>query len=365
MAGRPSSQPSFAAGQGGSTVGDWKSLVPGFVARVREEERKEEERRAGERRAIDQKTKQTSDRVSSFDFLGRREQIAQLDRQQNVGQNQPNVDKSHLSSRDDHMKSMEYPFLTQSSVFSDPLVRAPRPDKGSAVDRLLERSYEIHSKEKSKAPPDGSIGGIQERRQRLDQQTPKLSPTFTRNSYLENGDDRQLRTYPLKPDSRTVSQEGKSGTEGLGHQLRTLLNDNKQRAGRLSPLPQAVQGAQGQKRGPSTDPTIKNEFSRMFAGIGSGVGSAGLNSGASTPFPPSPKQNPEADRPTPFSSRHDLSEARARNGSRIGKRARKVKDDETKDIEVIEDRSMGGMNGTRQQKKSRLGQSHHHHTSDQ
>ena len=46
------------------------------------------------------------------------------------------------------------------------------------------------------------------------------------------------------------------------------------RKGRLSPLPQAVQGAQGQLGGPGGEPGIKNEFGRMFSGIGSGVGSS-------------------------------------------------------------------------------------------
>jgi hypothetical protein len=46
------------------------------------------------------------------------------------------------------------------------------------------------------------------------------------------------------------------------------------RKGRVSPLPQAVQGAQGQLGGPGGEPGIKSEFGRMFSGIGSGVGSA-------------------------------------------------------------------------------------------
>jgi len=44
------------------------------------------------------------------------------------------------------------------------------------------------------------------------------------------------------------------------------------RKGRISPLPQAVQGAQ--REPPSGEPGIKSEFGRMFSGIGSGVGSA-------------------------------------------------------------------------------------------
>ena len=356
MIDRPSSQPNgHAAGPGGTRFGIFDPLATPTTVTAHQEER----------RVKEPSSDQIRDRVSSFDFLGRQAQIAQLERQQRLEQEQLKKTSSQGSPQEDRLNGTTYPFLTQSSVFTEPAVSAPRPGKESAVDRLLERSFQIQNEQKTRLYPEGSVGDLREKRQRLSQQNQKYSPTATRQSYLDNSDDRQAQTYLLNPLSRTVSQEGKTGTDGLSPQVRALLNDNKQRAGRLSPLPQAVQGAQGQKRGPSTDPTIKNEFSRMFAGIGSGVGSAGLNSGASTPFPPSPKQNSEADRPTPLSGRHDLNEPRARNGSRIGKRARKVKDDEAKDIEVIEDRALGGMNGTRTLKKSRLGQSHHHHTSDQ
>ncbi|KAH8601899.1 histone deacetylation protein Rxt3-domain-containing protein [Bisporella sp. PMI_857] len=50
------------------------------------------------------------------------------------------------------------------------------------------------------------------------------------------------------------------------------------RKGRISPLPQAVQGAQGQIGGPGGEPGIKSEFGRMFSGIGSGVGAMGISS---------------------------------------------------------------------------------------
>lgn len=50
------------------------------------------------------------------------------------------------------------------------------------------------------------------------------------------------------------------------------------RKGRISPLPQAVQGAQGQIGGPGGEPGIKSEFGRMFSGIGSGVGAMGMPS---------------------------------------------------------------------------------------
>jgi hypothetical protein len=65
-------------------------------------------------------------------------------------------------------------------------------------------------------------------------------------------------------------------------QQRSLLGVQEiNRKGRVSPLPQAVQGAQGQIGGPG-EPGIKSEFGRMFSGIGSGVGAMGVPSPVSS-----------------------------------------------------------------------------------
>ncbi|TVY47523.1 hypothetical protein LOCC1_G003690 [Lachnellula occidentalis] len=64
----------------------------------------------------------------------------------------------------------------------------------------------------------------------------------------------------------------------LMQRSRSLLGVQEiNRKGRVSPLPQAVQGAQGQIGG-GGEPSIKSEFGRMFSGIGSGVGAMGIQS---------------------------------------------------------------------------------------
>jgi len=66
-----------------------------------------------------------------------------------------------------------------------------------------------------------------------------------------------------------------------------LLNIQEiNRKGRISPLPQAVQGAQPQLTGPTGEPGIKSEFGRMFSGIGTGVGnmSSPVPLGAQLPY---------------------------------------------------------------------------------
>jgi len=316
------------------------------------------------------------DGVSSFDFKGRQAQIdrqrelenVEFERQKRLEQEQRCASQS--SPREERLSGMNYPFVTQSSVFSEPSITTSRPEKESVIDRLLERSYQPQRSTHKGPLPEESLRRLREERQKHTQQTIKFSPTASRLSFLGNVDERQVQTYPYNTTPGPLGQDVRVTNDGTSQQHRpaddgsqghrtmlALINDYSKRAGRVSPLPQAVQGAQGQKRGPSSDPSIKNEFSRMFAGIGSGVGSAGLNSEASTPFPPSsPKQNSGADQRVPLTGRNDPFEARARNGSRIGKRARKVKETYSKDVEIIDDRAMAGSGGAKRQKHS-----HHHH----
>ena len=319
-------------------------------------------------------------RVSSFEYLSREaqlerqarlEQQAQLERQAEL-ERQQRLEQDKLSAaqgspRDDRLRGMDYPFLTQSSVFSEPPSSGPRPDKESVASRIFDRDLHSQYNPTKGLMSEESLRRLREERQRQNQNVPNYSPSASRHRFLDNGNERQVQSNPHNSlsgrDGNGSVDEGiqmSRTTEDGSQSHRTMLAtmfENK-RPGRISPLPQAVQGAQGQTRGPSTDPSIKNEFSRMFAGIGSGVGS---NSGASTPFPPpSPKQNHDSDQRLPFSSRKDLFELgkSSRNGSRAGKRSRKVKNDD--DVEIIESRAINPQTSSRRgEKKSRHG--HHHH----
>lgn len=71
---------------------------------------------------------------------------------------------------------------------------------------------------------------------------------------------------------------------GAPHQRNIAAVQDMNRKGRMSPLPQAVQGAQSQQPGPATEPGIKSEFGRMFAGIGSGVGPSSPVASAAHPY---------------------------------------------------------------------------------
>ncbi|KAK4693706.1 hypothetical protein P7C71_g3750, partial [Lecanoromycetidae sp. Uapishka_2] len=243
---------------------------------------------------------------------------------------------------------MDYPFLTQSSVFSEPSMGGSSADKSTFASRF-NRDTQTSSNISKGLNSDDTLRRLREEHQNPSQRMSSDSAPAPRSRLLESVDERQMQSYPQSsmsgPMERTRSVDGLIQHKGLndgsqGHRdMLGLLNDNR-RPGRISPLPQAVQGAQGQTRGPSSDPSIKNEFSRMFAGIGSGVGSAGMNSGASTPFkPPSPAPTTENDNRTPFGNRVEITALhKSQNGSRAGKR-RKIKDVDSKDLEIIEDRS--------------------------
>lgn len=140
-----------------------------------------------------------------------------------------------------------------------------------------------------------------------------------------------------------------------------LLLDNSRR-GRISPLPQAVQGVQARVSGPASDPGIKSEFARMFIGIGSGVGRTGrLGSGTSTPFSPSPTKNIESGRKTPQVGRGELVElTNTWVGSKGGRKGRKAKGEEPRlDPEVKQIENNAGVTSARGIKRTR--HSHHHH----
>ena len=177
------------------------------------------------------------------------------------------------------------------------------------------------------------------------------SPELRRDSPLSHL-QRQLAA------SAAGADDGGSSPE-QGRKLLSLLNDNKR--GRVSPLPQAVQGAQAQLRGPASEPGIKNEFARIFPGIGSGVGSA-----VSTPVPPdnthppglpsSPEVADDVDRRTPVGRRKELiDESKPRNSSRTnGRRPRKSKEDEIKkELDEASGTGLVRTSSTRGQKRAR------------
>lgn len=135
-------------------------------------------------------------------------------------------------------------------------------------------------------------------------------------------------------------------------QRNLLAIQEMNRKGRISPLPQAVQGAQLQQPGPTGEPGIKSEFGRMFAGIGNGV------MGVSSPI---------ASTAMPFTNaslakREDSENITPDSGTEAGGKAtkgrrRKLKDDDGKG----DDDSSGRATPANRAKRPKTHQHHHHH----
>ena len=127
---------------------------------------------------------------------------------------------------------------------------------------------------------------------------------------LRNGD---FHNDTVKSPTPPTRQSSRPRTPVLDHQLRRSLEEahaaqrsilnlsgDRQRDARASPLPQAVQGAQGAPAGSGREAGIKMEFGRMFSGLGSGVGST-----------PQPTMNHIAQPPSRQSPASDLGDAEA------------------------------------------------------
>ncbi|KAI1453161.1 histone deacetylation protein Rxt3-domain-containing protein [Annulohypoxylon moriforme] len=147
------------------------------------------------------------------------------------------------------------------------------------------------------------------------------------------------------------------GPAPTGHQRGFLGIQEINRKGRVSPLPQAVQGAQPQLQGPAGEPGIKSEFGRMFSGIGSGVRGIGVSS----PVPPVMQAQFSNAGPTRRDDEHlgheVLVDAPAKTATR-GKR-RKAKDDDGKG----DDDSTGRVTPVGRAKRPKTHAHHHHHQS--
>lgn len=279
--------------------------------------------------------------------------------------------RGELSPKQERTNGSSYPFATHSVQNSD-----SKPAQSTdAIRPRITRGYDrepqsLHPTQSPFSPE--SLRRLQKERHVLQQQASTLtSSKYSRAATL--GDDRQLLANAENSASFPATTESSKEVDGIdphhvrddhnGHRKSSLamLMENNRRGGRFSPLPQAVQGAQGRTNGPASDPGIKNEFARMFSGIGSGVGSAGpTGSGTSTPFaPPSPTMSHEQ-RSTPLNARSELSIAKPTASSRGGKRSRKARDIGTKAESVDGDAGVSSATGPKTVKRSRTTHQHSH-----
>lgn len=153
------------------------------------------------------------------------------------------------------------------------------------------------------------------------------------------------------PRNRTMEEMGAPHQ----HQRNLLGIQEINRKGRISPLPQAVQGAQPQIAGPAGEPGIKSEFGRMFSGIGSGVGtlSSPVPAGAQVAYGPSGLLRRDEMDGMPEDS--PVETAKPGRGKR-----RKLKDEEVRDDEGSTGR-LTPVGGRAKKSKGHAHQHAHHH----
>lgn len=284
---------------------------------------------------------------------------------------------AHRSPDRERLNGLNQDFLSRHVTNSE----NTSPHHRSEIGRPLEREH--HSSNVVVSPfSSESLRQLREERQVLRQQSAAQLPASHQPRVNNHAGERQPPRYPgppvtfansTEPPITLEASEQQQGREDLtpsksqdlnptNRSALALLIESSRRGGRFSPLPQAVQGAQGKTSGPASDPGIKNEFARMFSGIGSGVGSAGrAGSGTNTPFaPPSPTIGHETQRRTPFANRMDLTTAsKPRTASKSSRRSRRIKDDESK--AVLEDGEANTPNGATTRVSKRARGSHHHH----
>ncbi|KAF5018145.1 hypothetical protein F66182_9886 [Fusarium sp. NRRL 66182] len=251
----------------------------------------------------------------------------------------------------------------------DPNYRAPMDHQRPHPDYPPSTaSYPSHGPPYQGAPPDRYPPGLhpQSAQNMPHGPMPYDSPDRARMSLMHAQQQPQHRRPEEGPPPPTIAYNGAHGpgqydsprhrnsddAAAPNGQRNLLAIQEMNRKGRISPLPQAVQGAQLQQPGPAGEPGIKSEFGRMFAGIGNGVmGVSSPIASAAMPFTNASlakREDPET--VTPESGQEA-------GGKGAKGRRRKLKDDEGKG----DDDSSGRGTPANRTKRPKTHQHHHHH----
>lgn len=360
--GRPSSQPS---GSGTPSSEFDKKSQPGKAERVRQQQTARKHYIELEESNREDATRSRIEKSAGIrDYPQQRTEPSQVVRGTYLG--------DHRSPKKDQEQERLNGSSQPLGSGSDIAPEIPNSRHPSAAGRSLERPHHPTNAAQSPFSPD-TLRRLQEERRVLHQQNTNSSPVNHQPRMIAHVEERQLSKYPGPPVTFASSTEppslldvseqpqNKEDTTTHNRSALALLIENSKRGGRFSPLPQAVQGAQGRTSGPASDPGIKNEFARMFSGIGSGVGSAGpTGSGTNTPFPPPSPTMSHGPRRTPFGNSADInSSSKPRTNLKNSRRTRKVKDDESRPDLEDGDGGTPTSAAARGTKKSRG--THHHH----
>ena len=213
---------------------------------------------------------------------------------------------SHPLSPDTHRQADPSPSRGPGSVLNDrPAMRNPL----QAPDAQFS-SQPMTQQDSAQSQSERSIFG-----ERLDRSRARLFSPFAGS----------VTSQPFSGTSAPPEDQNRKGSDELSQHRLLLGVAGDARRGRFSPLPQAVQGAQAQSLGPDKIVKTESGSGRVFSGIGSGVP---IPSAAPAITLPGLSASPfRRDEGTPRLSEENLMKV-SRSNPGIGKRARKLKDEE-------------------------------------
>lgn len=170
----------------------------------------------------------------------------------------------------------------------------------------------------TRPPPPFSVQSRQDHHSHLSaEQQPYLGRTQPPLRHHSTTPATSVDHPPFGISTTPDSQRRKGSEELMQHRSMLGVGLEGKRGGRASPLPQAVQGAQGQ----IGESSMKNELGRVFSGIGSGVGgfsASASGSGPTTPMSASPFKRDS------YASRSVLGDAAVDDEKVVGPAVRKA-----------------------------------------
>lgn len=349
---------------------DYKPERPGFGPYAHEERH----RTARERHPLpDHREREDTDRAYTGAADARPQHLSPPDPTSDFGHRDGQLTQPSYGRLPDSRNAQEHWSRSNQDMNhqqpTDHQQRSHRPEYSPAPGRLQpQQRYQAVQAERyttNSNPPQPSSTGpahvsqpYEPDRARVDAVNLQRPPPLGLNrSREERGDSAAAGYNNPQFESPRKADDEHHAPHGLQRNLLAVQDIN--RKGRMSPLPQAVQGAQPQQPGPAAEPGIKSEFGRMFAGIGSGVSGIGMSSpttssAAAGAFP--------AHTSHPGASKGDDADSVAYPGlsasgkaSKSGKR-RKLKGDDPRDEDNIGKATTAGRANKRP--KPLL---HHHH----
>ena len=266
-----------------------------------------------------------SESINSYDtrppaFMNRTQQLP-FGPQDREKTSQPHTEStlSHPTSPDTHRQADPSPSRGPGSVLND---RPPMRNPLQAPEPQF-TSQAMTQQDSAQSQSERSVFG-----DRLDRSRARLFSPFAGS----------VTSQHFSGTSAPPEDQNRKGSDELSQHRLLLSIAGDAKRGRFSPLPQAVQGAQAQSLGPDKIVKTESGSGRVFSGIGSGIPTPSAAPASTAPgLSASPFRRDEG---TPRLSEENLMKV-SRSTPGIGKRARKLKDEEGRaSSEIVEGRGV-------------------------